>query len=66
MAIFINGAEVGGTARGLENNTMINASATVQTTTDNSTLNIQVITDNPIDFLDNDGINGYLVIIKIA
>ena len=45
---------------------MINASAIVQTTTDNSTLNIQVITDNPVDFLDNDGINGYLVIINIA
>ena len=38
----------------------------MQTTTDNRTLNIQVITDNPVDFLDNDGINGYLVIIKIA
>ena len=57
---------MGGTARGLENNTMINASAIVQTTTDNSTLNIQVITYNPVDFLDNYGINGYLVIIKIA
>lgn len=66
MALFLNGSEVIGTARGLENNTMINASAIIETTTENSTLNIQIVTDNAITFLDNDGINGYLVIVQIA
>lgn len=66
MALYLNGTEVTGTARGLENNTMINASAIIETTTANSTLNIQIVTDNAITFLDNDGINGYLVIVQIA
>ena len=66
MALYLNGSEVNGTARGLENNTMINASAIIETTSVNSTLNIQVVTDNAVTFLDNDGINGYLVITQIA
>lgn len=66
MALYLNGSEVNGTARGLENNTMINASAIIQITSVNSTLNIEVVTDNAVTFLDNDGINGYLVITQIA
>ena len=66
MALYLNGSEVLGTARGLENNTMINASAVIQTTSENSTLNIQVVSDSAVTFLDNDGINGYLVIVQIA
>ena len=66
MALFLNGTEVEGTARGLENNTMINASAIIQTTTENSTLNIQIISSSEITFLDDDGINGYLVITQIG
>ncbi len=66
LAIFVNGVEVAGTSRGLENNTMISASAIVQTTLPNSTLNIQVITSSPATFFDNDGICGYLTIVKIA
>lgn len=63
MALDLNGVEVAGTVRGLENNTMINASAIIETTAANSTLNIQIVTDNAVTFLDNDGINGYLVIV---
>ena len=66
MALFLNGAEVVGTARGLENNTMINASAIIETTSANSTLNIQIQSTSAVNFLDNDGINGYLVIVRIA
>ncbi len=66
LAIFVNGVEVAGTSRGLENNTMISASAIIQTTVPNSTLNIQVITSVPATFFDNDGICGYLVIVQIA
>lgn len=66
MVLFINGTEVAGTARGLENNTMINASAIIEITAENSTINIQIVTDNAVTFLDDDGINGYLVITKIA
>ena len=66
MALFLNGTEVSGTARGLENNTMINASAIIETTTENNTLNIQIVSDSAITFLDNDGINAYLVIVQIG
>ena len=66
VALFLNGSEVAGTARGLENNTMINASAIITTTSTNSTLNIQVVTDNAVTFLDNDGINGYLTVVQIG
>lgn len=66
LALYLNGAEVTGTARGLENNTMINASAIIETTSANSTLQIQVVSESAITFLDDDGINGYLVITQIG
>ena len=66
VALFLNGAEVPGSARGLENNTMINSSIILTVPTSTSTLNIQIVSDNAVTFLDNDGINGYLVITQIA
>ncbi|MGN0960955.1 MAG: hypothetical protein ACI4PF_02005 [Christensenellales bacterium] len=66
MSLFLNGVEVDGTARGLENNTMINASAIITTTTANSELNIEINSTSAVTFLDNDGINGYLTIVQIA
>ena len=66
MALRLNGTDIAGTARGLENNTMINASAIIETTSANNTLNIQIISSSPVTFLDNDGINAYLVITQIA
>ena len=66
VSLQVNVAEVTGTSRGLENNTMVNASAIIETTSANSTLNIQIISSGPITFFDNDGINGYLVIVKLA
>lgn len=66
VALFLNGTEIPGSARGLENNTMINASIIVDVPLATSTLNIQVVTDNAVTFLDDDGINGYLVITQIA
>ncbi len=66
MSLFLNGVEIAGTARGLENNTMINGSAIFEVTVANSTLNIQINSTSAVNFLDNDGINGYLVISKIA
>ena len=66
VALFLNGAEVPGSARGLENNTMINSSIIVEVINATSTLNIQIVTDNAVTFLDDDGINGYLVITQIA
>ena len=65
-ALFLNGTEIAGTERGLENNTMISASAIIEVATPTSTINIQIVTDNTITFLDNDGINGYLTITQIA
>jgi len=66
IALYLNGAELAGTSRGLENNTMINASSIVTTSVANSTLNIQIISSNVVNFLDNDGINGYITIVQIA
>ena len=66
VALFLNGAEVPGSARGLENNTMINSSIIIEVTDATSTLNIQIVSDNAITFLDDDGINGYLVITQLA
>ena len=66
MALYLNGTEVIGTARGLENNTMVNASAIIETTAIDSTLNIQIVSSGDVTFLDNDGINGYLVITQIG
>lgn len=66
MALFLNGAEVNGSARGIENNTMINSSIIIEVVDTTNTLNIQIVTDNAVTFLDDDGINGYLVITQIA
>ena len=66
VALNLNGSEVTGTARGLENNSMINASAIIETTQVNSTLNIQIVSTSNVSFLDDDGINGYLVITQIG
>ena len=66
MALFLNGTELPGTSRGLENNTMITSSVIIQTVLADSTLNIQIVTNNAVNFLDNDGINGFLVITQIA
>ena len=66
VALRLNGADVAGTERGLENNTMISASAIITTNAVNSTLNIQINSASNVEFLDNDGISGYLVIVQIA
>ena len=64
--ITLNGTNITGTERGLENNTFVSASAIVETTTPNSTLAIQINSAGPITFFDNDGTNGYLVITRLA
>ena len=66
MALRLNGVNVAGTERGLENNTMVNASAIIETTSANSTLNIQINSGGEVNFSDDDNINGYLVIVQIA
>jgi len=66
MALFLNGIEVPGSIRGLENNTMISSSIIIEVVSATSTLNIQIVTENAVTFLDDDGINGYLVITQLA
>lgn len=66
VALRLNGTNIGSTQRGLENNSFIGASAIVPVTTANSTINIQITDNNAVTFFDNDGINAFLVIIKIA
>lgn len=62
----LNGTEVAGTARGLSNGQMIDATAIVETTTASSTLNIEIESSEAITFSDTDGISGYLTIIQIG
>ena len=45
---------------------MIAGNAIVQVPAAGNTINIQIISSNDVNFLDNDGINGYLIIVKIA
>ena len=66
VSLSLNGTNITGTERGLENNTFVSASAIVETTTPNSTLAIQINSAGPITFFDNDGTNGYLVITRLA
>lgn len=66
VVLQLNGTNVTGTARGLANDSMIDASAIIATATENSTLNIQIVSTSEVTFLDDDGINAYLVIVQIA
>lgn len=66
LSLYLNSSEVVGTSRGLENNSMINSSAIIETTAENSTLAIQITSTSDITFSDNDGISAYLVITQIA
>ena len=66
VSLSLNGTNITGTERGLENNTFVSASAIVEKTTPNSTLAIQINSAGPITFFDNDGTNGYLVITRLA
>ena len=65
VALSQNGVDVAGTSRGLENNTMISASAIITTTANNETLAIKINSSGNISFDDNAGISGYLTIVQI-
>ena len=62
----LNSTALAGTSRSLENNSMTSASAIIQTTAENSTLDIYVTSANSVTFLDANGISGYLVVTQIA
>ena len=65
VAIFLNGSQVDGTALELQNDQMINGSTIIDIPNANSTLNIQIVSNNNITFAAED-VNGYLVITQIA
>lgn len=65
-ALILNGVDVTGTERSLENNTMITSSAIIQTTAANSTLAININSTSTITFNDDQGVSGYLTIVQIA
>lgn len=66
VSLYLNGAEISGTRRSLENNTMTEAIAIFQAAA-GSTLNIQIVSSNPVIFFDeSNSIIGYLVITQIA
>ena len=66
VSLYLNGVNITGAQRGLENNTMISASAIIQVTSVPSTLSIAITDANNVTLFDNDGIDAYLVITKIA
>ena len=66
VSIFLNGAEVAGTQRTLENNTMTTGSAIITVPTATSTLNIQINSAGAVTFADATGIEGYLTITQLA
>ncbi len=66
VSIFLNGTEVAGTQRTLENNTTTNGSAIITVPTATSTLNIQINSAGAVTFTDATGIEGYLTITQIA
>lgn len=66
VSIFLNGTEVNGTQRTLENNTTTNGNAIINVPTATSTLNIQINSAGAVTFTNAAGINGYLVITQIA
>ena len=66
VSIFLNGTEVAGTQRTIENNTMTTGTSIIDVPTANSTLNIQINSTEALTFTDPSGIEGYLVITQIA
>lgn len=66
VSLYLNGAEISGTRRSLENNTMTGTSAIFQAAA-GSTLNIGFVSERAIQFFDeSNSIIGYLVITQIA
>ena len=65
VALFLNGSQVSGTALELQNDQMIDASTIITVPTATSTINIQIVSTNDINFSDED-VNGYLVITQLA
>lgn len=66
VSIYLNGTEVSGSERALENNSMTNGSIIVNVPTATSTVNIQITSTDAVTFTDPTGIEGYLVITQIA
>ena len=66
FSIFLNGTEVNGTQRTLNNNILTTGSAIIEVPTATSTLNIQINSTGAVTFNDPNGIEGYLNITQIA
>ena len=66
VSIFLNGTEVAGTERTLENNAITNGNVIINVPTATSTLNIQINSTGAVTFDDPNGVNGYLTIVQIA
>ena len=66
IALYLDGSEVAGTAQALENSQMSSGSAIIQTTADNSELNIQVVGTGTVSFAAPVGNNAYLTITQIG
>ena len=65
VAIFLNGAQVDGTALELQDEQMVGGSTIITVPIATSTINIQIISDNNVTFTAED-VNGYIVITQVA
>ncbi|WP_215698925.1 hypothetical protein [Clostridium sp. MCC353] len=66
VSLYLNGAELAGTRRSLESNTMTESSAIFQAAA-GSRLNIEIVSNASVRFYDDsNGVVGYLVITQIA
>ena len=66
VSLYLNGHEISGSRRSLENNAMTEAIMLFQTSSAGSTLNIQIISERPVRFYDEaGGITGYLTITQL-
>ncbi len=64
--LYVGGVEVPGSQRDLADETLSVGSSIIETTTENTTLNIQIVSAGPITFSAPNGVNGYLTVVQIA
>lgn len=66
VQLYLNGTQVPGTERSLQDDTMVDATAIVEVTNAASTINIQITSAGAVTFDDPNGVSGYLTIVQIA
>ena len=66
VTLYLNGTEVTGTERGLENDQTLTMSTIIEVPNATSTVNIQIVSAGAINFVGTEQVNAYLRIVQIA